>query len=88
MKEEKLIRDNQILRFLSFETSVRRCHVMSKLSDIHVGRRVYCIFMKIEENTFNVIPQHRGIWYSEVSIHPSVAAPVPTMMKNQASLDL
>ena len=35
----------------------------------------YCIFMKIEENTFNVIPQHRGIWYSEVSIHrPSVAA--------------
>ena len=43
--------------------------------------------MKIEENIFNVIPQHRGIWYSEVSIHPSVAAPVPAMMKNQASLD-
>ena len=48
---------------------------------------VYCIFMKIEENTFNVIPQHRGIWYSEVSLQSCPQCNC-RFQQNRASLHL
>ena len=66
--------DNRVLGS-NFEISLRRYDVKVFSYEIFMWEGPYCIFMKIEENTFNVIPQHRGIWYSEVSIHrPSVAA--------------
>ena len=42
--------------------------------------------MKIEENTFNVISQHRGIWlwYSHVSLYPGVDAASNNTVKKSA----
>ena len=42
--------------------------------------------MKIEENTFNVISQHRGIWlwYSHVSLYPGVDAASNDTVKKSA----
>lgn len=42
--------------------------------------------MKIEENTLNVISQHRGIWlwYSHVSLYPGVDAASNNTVKKSA----
>ena len=51
------------------------------------NRRETNVFvMKIEENTFNVISQHRGIWlwYSHVSLYPGVDAASNNTVKKSA----